>query len=180
MARKCCVLLTLLSLVLLGTVVVLWTVALYFGVRQQDVITRDELDYFERLVRLAKDEQGKHVFEPPAAAVVVEPVDDVAAGTEPDVAGDVSALDIDAAFEGAEAAFEGARGDSREDDDDDDDERRALVKRGELTKSTAAAARPPTTPQPRIPRIIHQTWKSDTLPERWAKVREECAAMHPD
>ncbi|KAI0269114.1 hypothetical protein BC834DRAFT_820308 [Gloeopeniophorella convolvens] len=32
----------------------------------------------------------------------------------------------------------------------------------------------------RIPRIIHQTWKSETLPDRWKAVSEECRAMMPD
>jgi mannosyltransferase OCH1-like enzyme len=32
----------------------------------------------------------------------------------------------------------------------------------------------------RIPRIIHQTWKSETLPERWQVVSEGCRSMMPD
>jgi inositol phosphorylceramide mannosyltransferase catalytic subunit len=32
----------------------------------------------------------------------------------------------------------------------------------------------------KIPRIIHQTWKTNTLPEKWAKVRAECQVLHPD
>jgi len=32
----------------------------------------------------------------------------------------------------------------------------------------------------RIPRIIHQTWKSETLPDRWQAVSEECRALMPD
>ena len=32
----------------------------------------------------------------------------------------------------------------------------------------------------KIPRIIHQTWKNDTLPERWATVRKDCERMLPD
>ncbi|KAI3626890.1 hypothetical protein GLX27_001442 [Malassezia furfur] len=35
-------------------------------------------------------------------------------------------------------------------------------------------------PIERIPRIIHQTWKTETLPPRWAKTRAGCAAMMPD
>ena len=31
-------------------------------------------------------------------------------------------------------------------------------------------------PIERIPRIIHQTWKTETLPPRWAKTRAGCAA----
>jgi mannosyltransferase OCH1-like enzyme len=32
----------------------------------------------------------------------------------------------------------------------------------------------------KVPKIIHQTWKDDVLPERWQTVREKCQAMLPD
>ncbi|KAI5125013.1 hypothetical protein M0805_007437 [Coniferiporia weirii] len=32
----------------------------------------------------------------------------------------------------------------------------------------------------RIPRIIHQTWKSETLPDRWKGISQECRDMMPD
>lgn len=32
----------------------------------------------------------------------------------------------------------------------------------------------------RIPRIIHQTWKSETLPERWRDISQACRDMMPD
>ncbi|CCM03152.1 uncharacterized protein FIBRA_05274 [Fibroporia radiculosa] len=32
----------------------------------------------------------------------------------------------------------------------------------------------------RIPRILHQTWKSETLPEKWANVSQGCRDMMPD
>ena len=32
----------------------------------------------------------------------------------------------------------------------------------------------------RIPRIIHQTWKTETLPAKWAEVSEHCREMMPD
>ncbi|EIW82097.1 glycosyltransferase family 32 protein [Coniophora puteana RWD-64-598 SS2] len=32
----------------------------------------------------------------------------------------------------------------------------------------------------RIPRIIHQTWKSETLPPRWKTISEACRDMMPD
>ena len=32
----------------------------------------------------------------------------------------------------------------------------------------------------RVPRIIHQTWKTETLPEKWAEVSEHCREMMPD
>lgn len=32
----------------------------------------------------------------------------------------------------------------------------------------------------RIPRILHQTWKTDTLPERWKDISQACRDMMPD
>ncbi|KAL5508047.1 hypothetical protein ACEPAH_5665 [Sanghuangporus vaninii] len=32
----------------------------------------------------------------------------------------------------------------------------------------------------RIPRIIHQTWKSETLPDRWIDISQQCKDMMPD
>lgn len=36
-------------------------------------------------------------------------------------------------------------------------------------------------PRPeRIPKIIHQTWKSETLPDKWKDVSEGCRKLMPD
>lgn len=35
-------------------------------------------------------------------------------------------------------------------------------------------------PPEKIPRIIHQTWKTEELPPQWAEVREGCARLMPD
>ena len=32
----------------------------------------------------------------------------------------------------------------------------------------------------RIPRILHQTWKTETLPTRWKGVSDGCREMMPD
>ena len=32
----------------------------------------------------------------------------------------------------------------------------------------------------RIPRIIHQTWKSETLPKKWTKISQHCQDIMPD
>ena len=32
----------------------------------------------------------------------------------------------------------------------------------------------------RIPRIIHQTWKSETLPTRWKDISQHCRDIMPD
>lgn len=34
--------------------------------------------------------------------------------------------------------------------------------------------------QERIPRIIHQTWKTDVLPPRWSGISKACRTMMPD
>lgn len=31
-----------------------------------------------------------------------------------------------------------------------------------------------------IPRIIHQTWKSETLPPKWTKISQHCRDIMPD
>jgi mannosyltransferase OCH1-like enzyme len=31
-----------------------------------------------------------------------------------------------------------------------------------------------------VPRIIHQTWKTEVIPERWAAARQSCIDLHPD
>lgn len=32
----------------------------------------------------------------------------------------------------------------------------------------------------KIPRIIHQTWKSETLPSKWTNISQGCRDMNPD
>ena len=31
-----------------------------------------------------------------------------------------------------------------------------------------------------VPRIIHQTWKSETLPDKWVNISQECRDMNSD
>jgi len=35
-------------------------------------------------------------------------------------------------------------------------------------------------PGEKIPRLIHQTWKDDHLPEKWRKAWKECREGMPD
>ena len=35
-------------------------------------------------------------------------------------------------------------------------------------------------PRQRVPKIVHQTWKEERLPEKWEKVRQNCMELHPD
>lgn len=32
----------------------------------------------------------------------------------------------------------------------------------------------------RIPRILHQTWRTDSLPEKWRPISQECRDFMPD
>ncbi|KAA1466339.1 hypothetical protein DENSPDRAFT_862403 [Dentipellis sp. KUC8613] len=48
----------------------------------------------------------------------------------------------------------------------------AYITEQELDASANATAR--------IPKIIHQTWKTETLPSKWKGISEECRAMMPD
>ncbi|PSR90684.1 hypothetical protein PHLCEN_2v4833 [Hermanssonia centrifuga] len=32
----------------------------------------------------------------------------------------------------------------------------------------------------RVPRIIHQTWKTESLPPKWSKISEHCREIMPD
>jgi len=99
--------LSLLGLVLLGTLVVLSTVQVYFGVDERDQITVEEADYWESVPTLR---YGSNVT------------------TSPD----------QEHWIGSGIAIE------------------------------------------KIPRIIHQTWKEATLPERWQIVHDKCMEMNPD
>ena len=49
---------------------------------------------------------------------------------------------------------------------------------GEAVPDASTPPQPP--PLERVPRIIHQTWKSETLPPRWVNVSEGCKQMNPD
>ena len=31
-----------------------------------------------------------------------------------------------------------------------------------------------------IPKILHQTWKNETVPERWYDAQQSCLELHPD
>lgn len=31
-----------------------------------------------------------------------------------------------------------------------------------------------------IPKIIHQTWKNETIPSKWAEPQQSCIDLHPD
>lgn len=155
---------------LLGTVVVLSTVVAYFGVDSRDVITEAEMRLYERLAEadaaLPPVTGGKQeVVAAPAHGTVLEM--ELSEGSDSDV-------------------WEGASLDDVIDEEPMDDfKRRYEARKRSLTNGTAAfsgmlrdLAAP--TPKQRVPKIVHQTWKTDTLPERWEKVRQGCMDLHPD
>jgi mannosyltransferase OCH1-like enzyme len=55
----------------------------------------------------------------------------------------------------------------------------AYISEEELNSSLDSPSRNSSTPG-RIPRIIHQTWKSETLPDKWKPVSEGCRNLMPD
>lgn len=160
--KTLCVFLTLLALFLAGTVIVLTTVVQYFGVDWRDVLTEPEMKQVERLAANA------HSLAPlvnnnihlPTAATVPSSLDD-------DDEDDASAVDA-------------LYGDTTEPDDAVDFVAELVRRAGINASSPSPSANDTKARQPRIPKIIHQTWKTDTLPEKWQSVRENCAEMHPD
>ena len=51
----------------------------------------------------------------------------------------------------------------------------AYISEDELNQNSSQHQKPE-----RIPKIIHQTWKSETLPEKWIPVSEGCRTLMPD
>ena len=166
--RALCVFLTLLALFLVGTVVVLSTVVKYFGVDKRDVITEPEMDLAVRLAESART--SNHLAADPAwpsSLGVASDADGHRAGaTARPVDGDAIDL-LDDLREDSQSDQLGERGPSS-------DAHRSTTIERRLDDSNA------TVPRQRIPKIIHQTWKTDTLPERWEGVRKTCLDMHPD
>lgn len=155
---------TLIALILVGTVIVLTTVVQYFGVDSRDVITELEMNMYERLANQAR-------LESPPTEPRLEPGQKIVAGSE-------------SRKEGGEHLAVAAYG---EDSDQSLDEfmngleERGWVDPSERDNLLAAAAKNSTVNRtPRIPKIIHATWKTDVLPDRWEKIRQGCIDLHPD
>ena len=64
--------------------------------------------------------------------------------------------------------------------DDDDDEREWEAQAAPSGMGPGSGTGNDDEPRQRIPKIVHQTWMVDTLPDRWEKVRQGCQALHPD
>ncbi|GAA5918848.1 hypothetical protein JCM1841_002770 [Sporobolomyces salmonicolor] len=160
----------LIALILAGTVVVLTTVVQYFGVDPRDIITELEMRLYERYALEAEqftlapgsEKQQKVVSGGDSAG-------GVAPGSNSQLAGGKGAKAMVSSEDSEENVNEFLNG---------------LEQRGWLGNTTATDDSPQKgdgrLPGPRIPKIIHATWKTDVLPERWEKVRQGCIDMHPD
>ncbi|KAE8212963.1 hypothetical protein CF327_g3434 [Tilletia walkeri] len=162
-SRRCStVLITLLALFLVGTVIVLSTVRVYYSIDSEAYILPEELGTWEQI---------KLGINPDALAAA-----EFSSGAAASIAGSVA---------GASSAF-------------------TLTSSGHLNdgapRASATASMPGqiapvleynkhnntirpwdlSSPPERIPRIIHQTWKDNTLPPQWKTLRDECMKMHPD
>ncbi|GAA5837334.1 hypothetical protein JCM9279_005656 [Rhodotorula babjevae] len=164
------ILVILIALILAGTVAVLTTVVQYFGVDQRDVITEPEMRLYERLAATARS----NLPIPDKSQKVVGGADaePLAAPVKSD--------------EQLSPELVVTRDDAERGDESVQDLLNRLDERGWFSNSTsstavdtAAAAAEPEHKQ-KIPKIIHATWKTDTVPVRWAEVRQGCIDLHPD
>ncbi|KAK4057608.1 hypothetical protein OIO90_001254 [Microbotryomycetes sp. JL221] len=167
--RALCVFLTLLALVLIGTVVVLSTVVQYFGVDKRDIITEPEMLIAEQWA--LQQAQGRAQAALSAQRVSDTPTWQNKADEQ---------LDEDIEFdnnidgvvsEAIEPAF---------DNGGNSDDRAPPPRQQQRRSNPEAAPARRSEPTQRIPKIIHQTWKTDTLPDRWKQVRQTCIDLHPD
>ncbi|GAA5861168.1 hypothetical protein JCM8547_008506 [Rhodosporidiobolus lusitaniae] len=165
--RAITILVILIALILTGTVIVLSTVVQYFGVDSRDVIQEGEMRLYERLAAQAAAERASTGRE---GQQVVHSGDRAKAAS------------------GASERTSAAVGE----DGGEDSSVKELLNRldergwfsGNETSATEALVRASLaagqTLQPRIPKIIHATWKTDTVPKKWAGYRQVCMDMHPD
>lgn len=144
---------TLLSLVLVGTVIVLSTVVKYFGIDQRDVVTEAEMRLFEGL----SVAQSKLLLDQQGGAAAID--DERLASASGQSLDDLGILNDGIAANAAPV----------NDESPSSDVPRPVID-GDLADKYL----------PRIPKIIHQTWKSDVLPERWEHVRRGCLDLHPE
>lgn len=166
--------LILLTLFLTGTVVVLTTVVQYFGVDWRDVITEPEMKRYELLAKRAMEHNDKpsinlHAVSSPSTAQAQD---------EGSGAGDPNNKPVHHLPQPTSGVVDVQSANS------EDSSPIAYAAAKDLDRLVEdLARRAPASnadPQPRIPKIIHQTWKTDVLPERWDNVRKACMEMHPD
>lgn len=173
------VLIGLITLILVGTVIVLSTVVQYFGVDKRDVIQDYEMALVERLANAARQlptdgtPAQAHLSHGRVDSPYIEDTPPARDGTAQAVSsGDVKVTAGDEIGDGNSVNAFLDR----------------LQERGWIADSTpstedlakVAGKAGDNAPQQRIPKIIHATWKTHVLPERWEKVRQGCIDLHPD
>ncbi|GAA6032021.1 hypothetical protein JCM8097_003391 [Rhodosporidiobolus ruineniae] len=170
--RAITVLVVLISLILLGTVAVLTTVVQYFGVDSRDVITEGEMRLYERLAAAAR----------PTAPSREKDQHHLSKGGDRASSGKAN----NDAKQDAHEVVVTVDGDS---DESVKDLLNRLDERGWFEHNSSATAVPVNEPelstadaqrQPKIPRIIHATWKTDILPPKYEEFRQGCMDLHPD
>lgn len=169
------ILVILIALILTGTVIVLTTVVQYFGVDSRDIINEGEMRLYERLAAQA------------AAARPSLP------GSEKEqkvVVGGDRAKESEGASQGAVDA----EGGNEDEPSSVQELMDRLDERGWFGNSSTTAApvvsgdetanepnpSAPATRKPRVPKIIHATWKTDVLPDNYEMYRQNCMDLHPD
>jgi hypothetical protein len=159
----------LIALILTGTVIVLTTVVQYFGVDSRDIINEGEMRLYERLAAQATAARPAVPGSEKEQKVVVGGGDrakeregvDAQGGNEEEpssVKELLNRLDERGWFNGNSSATSMA------------------VVEGDETPNTPTSR----TPQPRVPKIIHATWKTDILPDNYEMYRQNCMDLHPD
>ncbi|GAA5985823.1 hypothetical protein JCM5350_006899 [Sporobolomyces pararoseus] len=164
---------TLIALILIGTVIVLTTVVQYFGVDSRDIITELEMNMYERLAstaqreaELSREKQQKIVTAP------LEP-------ERVEIGGSGEGLPVVSYEEDKEQSLNEFMNGLEErgwlDSSSDGQEQAGAGGLSLTAKNSSTVDR-----KPRIPKIIHATWKTDVLPDRWEKIRQGCIDLHPD
>ncbi|BGP12512.1 hypothetical protein JCM10213_006923 [Rhodosporidiobolus nylandii] len=165
--RAITIMVVLLALILAGTVIVLTTVVQYFGVDSRDIIQEGEMRLYERLAAQASN---------PTARVGHEKQQQVVAAPGRASAGAPEKADV-----GGVVVKQGEEGPSSVKELLNSLDERGWFDGNATAAPVEEAALPGgRTPPPRIPKLIHATWKTDVLPERWEKVRQGCIDLHPD
>lgn len=148
--RLLCIFLTILVVILTGTVIVLSTVVQYFGVDKRDIITEFEMKFYSDL---ALKDSTRNLTSNSESIDLVNSIQDEVLKQDDSLI--IPVQDNVHHLEKRRAVFQENQGGNGS----DESEKEA---------------------RQRVPKIIHQTWKEEILPERWEIVRRECMNMHSD
>lgn len=150
--RLLCIFLTILVVILTGTVIVLSTVVQYFGVDKRDIITEFEMKFYSNL---ALKDSTRNQSSNSESISLVNSIQDEVLNQDESITIPVEDNNNSNHLEKRRAVFQENQGGNGS----EEEEREA---------------------RQRVPKIVHQTWKEELLPERWEKVRQECMTMHSD